>query len=168
MTKVWSHGSCWKIETRVSRGGAWCGGWGGLSGRRRGRRSRTWMASPRCASSCAGWARHCGRTSSRSPASCTRRASPPCGCGCGPAQRTQDQIVGQIDAHQRLSHLRTIAMCNRPHFFHRPFAGHSPPLQFAIWITPQQNRVKSCNSKQLVLYNSSYWFTHCVNIERGC
>ena len=92
MTKVWSHGSCWKIETRVSRGGAWCGGWGGLSGRRRGRRSRTWRASPRCASSCAGWARHCGRTSSRSPASCTRRASPPCGCGCGPAQRTQVRI----------------------------------------------------------------------------
>ena len=35
-------------------------------------------------------------------------------------------------------------------------------------ITPQPHRVKSCNSKQLVLYNSSYWFTHCVNIEREC
>ena len=32
--------------------------------------------------------------------------------------------------------------------------------------THQQDRVKSCNSKQLVLYNSSYWFTQCVNIER--
>ena len=35
-------------------------------------------------------------------------------------------------------------------------------------ITPQPHRVKSCNSKHLVLYNSSYWFTHCVNIEREC
>ena len=33
-------------------------------------------------------------------------------------------------------------------------------------LTCQPDRVKSCNSKQLVLYNSSYWFTHCVNIER--
>ena len=32
--------------------------------------------------------------------------------------------------------------------------------------TPKPIRVKSCNSKQLVLYNSSYWFTHCVNITR--
>ena len=36
-----------------------------------------------------------------------------------------------------------------------------------MWkATRQPDRVKSCNSKHLLLYTSSYWFTHCVNIER--
>ena len=39
-------------------------------------------------------------------------------------------------------------------------------LQLPSHITRQPDQVKSCNSKQLVLYNSAYWFTQCVNIER--
>ena len=47
--------------------------------------------------------------------------------------------------------------------FHNHVEGRAPSWNHC---TRQPDRVKSCNSKQLVLYNSSYWFTQCVNIER--